>query len=102
MNVVYNDKLYPANGPLISGVEVLSGPVLSLTYDQDISYNNEEISGFFYCCTFDFDECDRGSNRNWKELNQQLVEFESPNIINIKIGELVVCEMEVPHIAYLW
>ena len=50
---------------------------------QDISYNNEEISGFFYCCTFDFDECDRGSNRNWKDLNQELVEFDSRNTIII-------------------
>jgi len=102
MNVVYNDKSYPANGPLVAQMEVTSGPVLQLKYDQDISYTNEEISGFFYCCTFDFEECDSGSNRNWKELSQELVEFDGFNVITIKIGELVVCEMEVPHIAYLW
>merc|ERR1719204_2463561 len=34
MNLVYGDDSLPLNGPMVSQTEVLSGPVLSLTYDQ--------------------------------------------------------------------
>merc|ERR1719323_2979336 len=88
---------------MISGTNVVSGPVLSLTYDQEITYNNNEISGFYYCCT-EYDECDQG-NKNWLEVGKELVEFDDSgdeHIINIKVGELIACDLEVPHIAYLW
>jgi len=103
MNIVYGDQSFPVNGPMISGTDVLSGPVLSLTYDQEITYNNNEISGFYYCCT-EYDECDQG-NKNWLEVGKELVEFDDSadeHIINIKVGELIACDLEVPHIAYLW
>ena len=106
MNVVYNDKSFPTNGPMVEKSEVLEGPILSLVYDQEITYNNEEISGFYYCCMLDYNDCDRGSNKNWLELEKGLVEFDDSNgmsnTVNIKVGELVVCEIEIPHLAYLW
>merc|ERR1712226_313277 len=103
MNMVYGDNSFPLNGPMVDTIEMLSGPILSLKYDQEITYNNEEISGFYYCCT-EYEECDRGSNKNWLEVGKELVEFDETNgmTVNIKVGELIACEIEVPHIAYLW
>jgi hypothetical protein len=102
MNVVYKHSDFPTNGPIVEWSDILEGPILSLKYDQEIVYNNEELSGFYYCCKLDYYDCDREKNRNWIELDKQLVEFVGSDVIHIKIGELVVCEMEVPHIAYLW
>lgn len=106
MHVAYEDKSYPANGPRVASSVVLEGPIVSLTYDQTITYNNDEISGFYYCCMIDFNDCDRGNNKNWLKLEKELVEFDDSkgmsNTINIKVGELIVCDMEVPHLAYLW
>merc|ERR1712224_1082197 len=82
---------------------VLTGPILSLTYDQKITYINEEISGFYYCCV-DYDDCDRDTNQYWFEIGKELVEFDETNesTISIKVGELIACEIEIPHLAYFW
>jgi len=109
MNMVYGKDEFPTNGPMVNNIELLEGPILSLTYDQQVSYNNEEISGFYYCCT-DYDRCDeqeegKHPKANWLELDKQLVTFKTTkdsSSIDINIGELIVCEIEVPHIAYLW
>ena len=108
MNIVYGDQSFPTNGPLVAKTEVefdpiRPGPKLVVTYNQKITYNNDEISGFYYCCT-DYDDCDRGSNNNWHEIGKDVVEFDETNEmkVNIKVGELVSCEIEIPHIAYLW
>jgi len=77
-----------------------------LVYDQEISYDNEEKSGFYYCCWLDFNECNRGNNGHWVELDKKLVKYDNSNgmsnTINILVGEIIVCEIEIPHIAYLW
>jgi len=106
MNVVYGDESFPTTGPMVESSEVLEGPILSLTYDQEITYNNDEISGFYYCCMSDYNECDRGNSKNWMELEKELVEFDDSDgksdTIRIKVGELIVCDIEIPHLAYLW
>lgn len=102
MHVVYEDESYPACGPRVKSSELLEGPILSLEYTQDIIYNNDEISGFYYCCMEDYYECDRGNNKNWMELEKELVEKRNHKTMDIKVGELIVCDMEVPHLAYLW
>ena len=106
MNVVYCDKNYPTNGPMVTKADLIEGPILSLVYDQEISYNNEEKSGFYYCCWLDFNECNRGSNGHWVEIDKKLVKYNDSNgmssTIDILIGEIIVCEIEIPHIAYLW
>ena len=40
--------------------------LVTITYDQMISYDDSEISGFYYCCTA-FDSCD---DDNWVEISE--------------------------------
>ena len=56
MNVAYGDANYPSNGPLVKSLS-LDDAGLHLEYDREISYDQAETSGFYYCC-LPFDQCD--------------------------------------------
>merc|ERR1712020_814586 len=104
MNVAYGDSTFPSNGPEVLEASVIEGPILSLKYNEPITYDNTEISGFYYCC-IDYERCDSNAG-NWPEIGKDSVELDDTDVtapkINIKLGDLVACEMEVPHVAYLW
>ena len=46
---------------------VRSEGLIIITYDQDIIYNDQEISGYYFCCT-EYDLCDDKSGLEWREL----------------------------------
>merc|ERR1719167_1887189 len=69
LNVAYGMKTYPTNGPYIQSINLSSSVhndgLVFITYDRNITYNDSELSGFYYCCS-DFEMCD---DDNWMEIN---------------------------------
>jgi sialate O-acetylesterase len=113
MNVAYGNSSFPANGPHPKELNVIGGPTVSLKYNQKITYNQTEISGFYYCCLDEFEHCDMLA-KNWVEVKKESVKINSTaldiDVMNIYVGELKECYRNfssenfyrVPHIAYLW
>ena len=68
LNIAYGKDEFPTNGPFIKSVslkaELQNEGLVTITYDQDITYDDTEISGFYYCCT-EYDLCE---NENWMEV----------------------------------
>ena len=109
MNVAYGNSSFPTNGPHPSDLNLGQGPTISLEYNQKIRYNQTEISGFYFCCLDDFDQCDHFA-RNWVEIEKENVEVNKDNAtfdtIIIYVGKIPACQRQdyyrVPHLAYLW
>ena len=45
--------------------------IVDITYDQEFTYNNNEISGFYICC-LEFDECTANAD-NWELMPKESV-----------------------------
>ena len=74
MNVAYGDTSFPSNGPvpILSDVHRDS---LRLVYDQAITYDQTEISGFYYCCD-NFVDCSYSvRDSDWPEIESQYVKL---------------------------
>ena len=56
LSVAYRDPAYPSHGPVVKALS-RDAAGLHLEYDREISYDQEEISGFYFCC-LPFDRCD--------------------------------------------
>ena len=103
MRNAYGSTEYPTHGPRLLESNIMESPppIVSLKFDRPISYDQSEISGFYYCC-LDYEECDKDAGA-WFDFMKGDVEQVDPKVINIKTGNLIGwCEMEVPHEAYLW
>jgi sialate O-acetylesterase len=70
LNVAYGITKYPTNGPYIQSINLTplmqNEGLVTITYDQSITYDDTEISGFYYCCT-EYASCD---DDNWIEINK--------------------------------
>ena len=71
-NVAYGLSELPTNGPFPLSVTVVND-VADITYDQEFTYNNNEISGFYICC-LKFNECTAPAN-NWELMPKGWVHF---------------------------
>ena len=69
-----------------------------LTYDQDITFNSSELSGFFYCCDA---TCATTNDINkWPAVESAYVKQVDSKVITImKEG---TGECDTPSLAYLW
>ena len=89
----------PTNGPFPTSI-TQSNPIVEVTYDQAFTYNNNETSGFWYCC-YEFDECNE--SWSWIEIAAESVSVmldEDKILINLDSAE---CDAaEVDNLAYLW
>ena len=104
MNVAYGDVNYPSNGPLPVHVDVCTDSAttyINITYDKQISYNNTEISGFYYCCQGS--DCDSNNAIAWPEFGKELVSHPADSVIRITITDDVCGDhLSQPLVAYLW
>ena len=70
MNIAYGRREYPTNGPYIQSINLTplmnNEGLVTITYDQSITYDDSEITGFYYCCSV-FDSCD---DYNWMEIDK--------------------------------
>ena len=79
--------------------------VADITYDQEFTYNNNEISGFYICC-LEFDECTANAN-NWELLPKEsitgVVPGEASTTILVDLLLATKCPYnEIKNLAYLW
>ena len=101
MRMAYRNEEYPTGGPRVIDRSVTDDKtMLTVTYSQPITYDQSEISGFYYCC-IEYQQCDNDAG-NWFEFMKGDVTHNG-NEIHIKLGNFIGwCEMKVPHVAYLW
>merc|ERR1711962_896152 len=85
MNVAYGDESFPSQGPIGQlGANFPNGDY-SLTYDQPFTYDDSELSGFFFCCG------QPGVCRNslrtadWPAIDKESVKVDLASM-NIRIG----------------
>ena len=57
-------------------------PRLELIYDQDLTYDDSEITGFYYCCLKNFEECDFHQN-HFQEFSKDWVLQIDSNVMAI-------------------
>ena len=94
----------PTNGPFPLSVTVVND-VADITYDQEFTYNNNEISGFYICC-LEFDECTAAAN-NWELMPKEAVTGVIPGqasttiIIDLQLATKCAYN-EIRNLAYLW
>ena len=68
-----------------------------LAYDQDITFDSSELSGFFYCCAKD---CATTNDiNNWPPVDPGLVKMTGSRNLTIAKGE---AGCPKPTLAYLW
>ena len=73
-----------------------------VSFDCPISYNNEELSGFYTCCGDD-DECaDTNYSSNWTSVDKGMVEHVTATDLTIQMRGLVCLDGSNPSLAYLW
>ena len=94
LNIAYGLD-FPTNGPFPVKVEA-DGYKIMITYDKDLVYLANEISGFFFCV--ELDDCDAGVFLiNWMEISMEQVEQVSSREILIRL------EVEQNFwLSYLW
>ena len=86
---------YPTNGPFPLSIEIGGGKI-TVTYDKDLTYIANEISGFYYCTQLD--DCDAGIFLDlWTEIEMERVEQVSTTEIVVQLEE------NTPFwLSYLW
>jgi len=105
LNIAYGMKNYPTNGPYFESFRLASETenegLVTITYDQDIIYDNQEVSGYYYCCS-DYASCDIKNGEEWKEI-VAIIDI-GRNFITFDVKELCVANetWKPPHLAYLW
>ena len=102
---------YGLEGPLQGPIPVSVVPnsqefTVAFGFDTDITYNNEETSGFWVCC-YELDQCNNGWL--WAELPREAVVQSGPTLsVDLKLAELnpdpdLACAADqVRQVAYLW
>jgi len=103
-NVAYGLST-PTNGPFPVTVTVVNN-IADITYDQEFTYNNNEISGFYICC-LEFDECTAGGGANWELLPKESVSGFMPGQattkLKVNLALATQCGFdEIQNLAYLW
>ena len=100
-NVAYGLSELPTNGPFPETITVVND-VADITYDQEFTYNDNEISGFYICC-LEFDECTKAAG-NWELMPKESVTgSESGKTIIIDLALATKCAYnEIRNLAYLW
>ena len=69
-----------------------------LTYDQDITFDSSELSGFFFCCD---PSCATTNDTNkWPAVEPEYVKQVDSKVITIKKEGTGECD--TPYLAYLW
>jgi len=99
MNVAYGDESFPTNGPFPVDGSLDEG-WYTLIYDQDLTYDDSEITGFYYCCTA-YEECDFRQN-HFEEVGKELVKVKGSNMIAVNLESLMCEDLRKPALAYLW
>lgn len=97
--MAYNIKSNPTNGPFPSLLSVEEHSNVVIEYDQDFTYDNSEISGFYVCCISYF-ECD--DKEAWHVIGVSQVNRDSTTK-SIEINLKQICRHVKPTgLAYLW
>ena len=107
LRVAYGREELPANGPFPTGFTVNPGEedglqVVVVEYDTELTYDNTEISGFYYCCEEDVEACGFVAN-NFVEMEKRLVSQLDGRHIRLEL-ERTMCPMGATPtgLAYLW
>jgi sialate O-acetylesterase len=104
LRVAYGLTNYPAEGPVVKSV-VRSPDSLVLTFDQPITLNTAELSGFYYCCEQD-SACFAASNQaSWPEVAKEAVTASGDDSVALALSGLLLCPggaTTTPSLAYLW
>ena len=90
----------PTNGPFPNLVIVKDNSTVEVTYDQIFTYNNDETSGFWYCC-YEFDEC----NYPWRWIEftrESVASLLDHRKILVDFGSAKCESRRIQSIAYLW
>jgi len=101
MKVAYGQEDFPSSGPGITDLFVSESGFL-LFYDEPFTYDDSELTGFYYCCG-PLGFCSSNTNAgNWPALAQDEVEADVAG--GVVVLALVECEEEgdMVSLAYLW
>merc|ERR1719228_3252991 len=80
---------------------ILRSGTIRLTFDQNIIYNDSELTGFFYCCGLP-DVCKDSTNASdWPLIKKEEVTFH-PEIMSLDITPPQCGEDISFSLAYLW
>jgi len=96
LSMAYGNKDFPSKGP-IAPVITEDDTSYILDYDQDITFDSSELSGFFYCCA---EDCTTTNDiNNWPLVDPGLVKMTGSRNLTIAKGEAGCTK---PTLAYLW
>jgi len=95
--IAYGMNNFPVNGPMSSELAEDDTSYV-LTYDQDITFDSSELSGFFFCCDA---SCATTNDINkWPAVEPGYVKQVDSKVITIKKEGTGECD--TPSLAYLW
>jgi len=100
MAVAYGLDSFPSQGPIVTALDILGDGELQLTYDQDFTYDDSELTGFYHCCAPHPGVCrDMDSTSGWPPVEKDKVTA-SPSRHQVSLS-LPHCEGSLS-LAYLW
>ena len=102
LRIAYGLSSYPEQGPTVVAAKATTD-ALQLTYNQAVTLNTAELSGFFYCCSDDtscFAATDFGY---WPAITQEAVSLVGDDTVALLWSGLPPCPNGQLHsLAYLW
>jgi len=103
LNVAYGLPEFPSNGPfpaeVILAISKEMQAVVTVIFDADITYNDVEISGFYYC-EEDIDACDEGTDTKWVEIPKESVSQTNEREMFVDLSAFN--GVPAGNLAYLW
>ena len=73
-----------------------------LSYDEDILYNNSELSGFYFCCQESEYDCYDSHTYKWPPVAADHTRQIAGNMLEIDLAGMECQDDMAPSLAYLW
>ena len=101
LNIAYGLEEFPEHGPQVTDIS-LSDSGLELTYNQEIVFNNDELSGFYICCQETEYSCYDSHIYKWQSVPSSCTSMTSPTQVMINQSCWTCDQGVAPSLAYLW
>jgi len=103
LHVAYGQEQFPLYGPFpvdLQPSRTKEGETLTIVYDRDFTYSDDEISGFYYC-NMAPEECDATETiEHWKEISKGLVIQIDSRTLMVDLRQVEIIEQA--SIGYIW
>ena len=102
LRTAYGLPAFPEQGPTVVSA-TSTADALHVTYDQAVTLNTEELSGFYYCCAEDSTCFAATGVVSWPSVATDAVSAVGEDTVALLWSGLMLCpDDQLPSLGYLW